>query len=129
MHKYWILISLEEIIQIWIIPSLPEILISSTYTRFIVENRDIIWCNKKGLVWHYIFWKNILPWNFFNLVPRVSFAPKCTFSIKFRSQMKLWHRIDLIIVNNFLNSCMTEKLGTVASDIMYVKPFICVVGK
>ena len=26
------------------------------YTRFIVENRDNIWCNKKeGLFWHYIF--------------------------------------------------------------------------
>ena len=60
--------------------------ISSTYTRFIVENRDNIWWNKKeGLFWHYIFLKNILPRIFFNLVPKESFAPKCTFSIKFRS--------------------------------------------
>ena len=29
-------------------------LISSTYTRFIVENKDNNWCNKKGLFWHYI---------------------------------------------------------------------------
>ena len=58
LHKHWVLISLEEIIQIWIIPSLPKILISGTYTRFIVENRDNIWCNKKeGLFWHYIFLK------------------------------------------------------------------------
>ena len=33
---------------------------------------------------------------FFNLVPKESFAPKCTFSIKFRYQMKLRHRIDHI---------------------------------
>ena len=33
---------------------------------------------------------------FFNLVPKESFAPKCKFSIKFRNQMKLWHRIDLL---------------------------------
>ena len=29
-------------------------------------------------------------------MPKESFAPKCTFSIKFRSQMKLCHRIDLV---------------------------------
>ena len=29
-------------------------LISSTYTRFIVENKGNNWCNKKGLFWHYI---------------------------------------------------------------------------
>ena len=97
--KHWILISLEEIIQIWIIPSFPKILYSSTHTRFIVENRDNIWCNKKeGLFWQYIFWKKtpLRIFFFFNLVPKESFAPKCTFSIKFRSQMKLWHRIDLV---------------------------------
>ena len=36
------------------INNLPKILVSSTYTRFIVESRDKIWCNKKGLFWHYI---------------------------------------------------------------------------
>ena len=40
------------------IPFLPKMLISNTYTRFIVENRDNIWCNKKeGLFWHCIFKK------------------------------------------------------------------------
>ena len=35
--------------------------INLQYTRFIVENRDSIWCNKKeGLFWHCIFKKNIL---------------------------------------------------------------------
>ena len=64
--------------------------INLQYTRFIVENRDNIWCNKKeGLFWHYIFKKNFLPRIFFNLVPKDSFAPKSTFSINFRSQMKL----------------------------------------
>ena len=32
----------------------------------------------------------------FNLVPEESFAAKCTFTINFRSQVKLWHRIDLV---------------------------------
>ena len=91
LHKHWILISLEEIIQIWIIPSFPKILISSTYTKFIVENRDNISCNKKEeLFWHYIFKKIILRRIFFNLVPKESIAPKCTFLIKFRSRIKLW---------------------------------------
>ena len=32
--------------------------INIQYTRFIAENTDIIWCNKKeGLFWHYIFKK------------------------------------------------------------------------
>ena len=33
--------------------------------------------------------KNIRPWIFINLVPKESFAPKCTFSIKLRRQLKL----------------------------------------
>ena len=71
LHKHWILLSLEEIIEIWIIPSLPKILISDPYTRFIVENRDNIWCNKKErLFWYYIFKKDILPWIFLNLVSK-----------------------------------------------------------
>ena len=35
------------------------------------------------------FKKSILPRIFFNLRPKDSFAPKCTFLIKCRSQMKL----------------------------------------
>ena len=66
------------------------------YARFIVENKDNIWFKKtEGLFYYYIS-NNILPRIFFNLVPKESFAPKCTFSIKFRSQMKLWHRIDQV---------------------------------
>ena len=37
-----------QVLDIWIISSLPKILISSTCTRFIVENRDNIWCYKKN---------------------------------------------------------------------------------
>ena len=41
--------------------------INLQYKRFIVENRDNIWCNKKEwLFWHYIFFKKILPRIFFN---------------------------------------------------------------
>ena len=32
---------------------------------------------------------------FLNPVPRESFSRKCTFSVKFRSLIKLWHRVDL----------------------------------
>ena len=68
---------------------IPSKNINLQYTRFIVENRDNISCNKKeGLFWHYIFLKNILTWTFFNLVPKEPFATKYTFSIYFRSQMK-----------------------------------------
>ena len=35
------------------------------------------------------FKKNVRPRVFFNLVPKESFVSKCTFSIKFRRQMKL----------------------------------------
>ena len=125
MHKHWILISLKEIIQIWIIPSLPKILISGTYTRFIVENRDNIWCNKKeGLFWHYIFKKNILPRIFCNLVPKESFVPKCTSSINFRSQMKLWQRI--YPVDDYcqqLFKCVLYILGSSKIFKMLVKKF------
>ena len=65
-------------------------IISGRYTGFIVENRDNSGATKKkGLFWHYIKKTNILPRIFLNLVPKESFAPKCKFSIKFRSQMKL----------------------------------------
>ena len=45
--------------------------INLQYTRFIVENRDNIWCSKKeGLFWHNIFKANILPtlWQRIDLV-------------------------------------------------------------
>ena len=48
-----------------------KILICSVYMRFIEENKHNIWCNKKGLFWHYIL-KNIPPqifWRFFFLSP------------------------------------------------------------
>ena len=58
--------------------------------------RDNIWCNKKDS-FDTTFKKKILPRTFsLNLVPKETIAPKCTFSIKFRSQMNLWHRIDLV---------------------------------
>ena len=41
-----------------------------------------------------------------------------------------WHKDSSTgISENVLSSLYDGKLGTVASDIMYVKPFICVVGK
>ena len=71
-------------IQIAIVPSLLKLLISSTYTRWQIGTTSDA-TKKEGLFWHNIFKKNILPRVFFNLVPKESFAPKCTFSIKFRS--------------------------------------------
>ena len=65
LNKHWILIPLEEIIQIWIIPSPPKILIYSTYTRFIVENRDNVWCNKKVELFGTTFLKKISYLGFF----------------------------------------------------------------
>ena len=57
--------------------------INLQYTRFIVENRDNIWCNKKeGFFWHDIFQTNIVPRISFDLVPKEFFAPKGPFSIK-----------------------------------------------
>ena len=102
-----------------------DINISNTYTRCIVENIDNIWCSKKeGLFWHYIFKKNFLPRIFFNLVPKESFAPKWTFSIKFRRQMKLWHRIDLVddYCQQFL-SILLCILGSSSIFKMLVKTF------
>ena len=64
--------------------------ISGTYLRFIVENRDNFWCNKKKDSFGTTLKKQMSYLGFFfNLVLKESFAPKCTFSIKFRSQMKL----------------------------------------
>ena len=40
--------------------------INLQYTRFIVGNRDSIWCNKKeGFFWHYIFLKKYPTLDFF----------------------------------------------------------------
>ena len=44
--------------------SLPKVIISSKFASFTVENRDNVCCNRKGLFWHYIFWKSHT-WDFF----------------------------------------------------------------
>ena len=99
--------------------------ISLQYTKFIVENMDHIWCSKKeGLFWHYVFKKNILPRIFCNLVPKESFVPKCTSSINFRSQMKLWQRI--YPVDDYcqqLFKCVLYILGSSKIFKMLVKEF------
>ena len=91
--------------QIWIIPSLPKIWIPSTYTGFIAENRDNIWCNKKRALLALNVFKKYPTKNFFLFVPKESFVSNCTFSISSEARSicdkeLIWW---MIIMNKFLS--------------------------
>ena len=88
------IISFDEIIQISIIPSLSKILISIQGLLWRIGTTSNVTKRRTLLALHFL--KNILPWIFFSLLPKESFAPMCTSSINFRNQMKLSHRIDLV---------------------------------
>ena len=81
------------------------ILISSTYTRFIVENRDNILCNKNKDSFGTTFLKkNILLRSFINLMLKVSFSPKGTFSINLTGVQL---RSNKQVFSNIQVSCYT----------------------